>query len=159
MKQAVLAHTLYIPERYRNSSAAVLDFAAADTWLFSLMDVHLISHYSGFGRMGAMIAASWDHTVQLPAGMWSLSGFEAKPPLTYLAQAGEVSTAEHTVVSADKCSNPSRSDGPAFCWPQDPEGPPPPLDGNSPMSVKIRHMCSKATPMADIVKAHTGVRR
>jgi hypothetical protein len=138
-------------------SATVLGFAAAETWLFSLMDVHIISQLSGFGRMGAMISGNWDHIIQLFAGMWSLSGFEAK--LTYLGQPEEGSSTNRTVVHAAECAHPSQQAGPAFCWPEDPPGPPPPMDGNSPMSLKIRHMCSKPTPMEDIVMAHTGARR
>ncbi|WIA14793.1 hypothetical protein OEZ85_003277 [Tetradesmus obliquus] len=154
MRGALLAHTLFIPNGLHNRSAAVLRFAAAETWLFSLMDVHVISQLSGFGRMGAMIAGSWNHIIQLPAGMWSLSGFEAK--LTYVGRPDEAS---NTVVHADQCAHPSQRNGPAFCWPEDPSGPPPAMDSNSPMSLKIRHMCSKATPMEDIVMAHTGARR
>jgi hypothetical protein len=180
MRDALLAHTLYVPSGANNSAAgSILGFAAAETWLFSLMDVHVISQLSGFGRMGAMMAGSWGHIIQLPAGMWSLHGYEAN--LTYIARPGNVVPAapgaliadgsqqwtsgqdgrllERAMVDAAACKNPSQAVGPAFCWPEDPPGPPPPLDGNSPMSLKIRHMCSKATPIEEVVAAHTGARR
>jgi hypothetical protein len=178
MRDAMLAHTLYVPSGADDSKAArILRFAAAETWLFSLMDVHVISQLSGFGRMGAMMSGNWDHIVQLPAGMWSLQGYEAN--LTYLdrpgqqdngagaaaAAASDTAAAERRdvnrrmVMDAAECKSPSQAAGPAFCWPEDPPGPPPPMDGNSPMSLKIRHMCSKATPIEEVVTAHTGARR
>jgi hypothetical protein len=177
MKEALLAHTLYIRSGANSSAAgSILGFAAAETWLFSLMDVHVISQLSGFGRMGAMMSGNWGHIIQLPAGMWSLHGFEAN--LTYIARpTGAVPAApgaliaddstqkapsrrlERAVVDTGECKNPSQAAGPAFCWPEDPPGPLPPMDGHSPMSLKIRHMCSKPTPMDEVVSAHTGARR
>jgi hypothetical protein len=156
MREALVAHTLFIPNGMSNRSAVVLGFAAAETWLFSLMDVHVISQLSGFGRMGAMISGNWDHIIQLFAGMWSLSGYEAN--LTYIAQPRDNNITKSTSTHASRCSNPSQHNGPAFCWPEDPPGPPPPMDDKSPMSHKIRHLCSKATPMEDVVNAHTGAR-
>jgi hypothetical protein len=172
MRDALLAHTLYIPNGADSKAASILGFAAAETWLFSLMDVHVISQLSGFGRMGAMMSGNWDHIIQLPAGMWSLSGFEAN--LTYLDRpaggtdaAGQglpgskamVTAANRMVMGASACKSPSQAVGPAFCWPEDPPGPPPAMDGSSPMSLKICHMCSRATPMEEVVSAHTGARR
>jgi hypothetical protein len=183
MRDALLAHTLHNIPSGANASAAssILGFAAAETWLISLMDAHVISQLSGFGRMGAMMSGSWGHVVQLPAGMWSLHGYEAN--LTYIARrpGGNVvplQAAAPGALIADgsmrgtsgrrlagamlgttQCKNPSQAVGPAFCWSEDPPGPLQLLDGKSPMSLKIRHMCSKATPIEEVVAAHTDVRR
>uniref|UniRef100_A0A383WMW8 Fucosyltransferase n=1 Tax=Tetradesmus obliquus TaxID=3088 RepID=A0A383WMW8_TETOB len=148
MKDAVVHHTNHLPAAASGKEATVLRFAAAETWLFSLMDVHVISQRSGFGRMGAMMSGRWDNVIQLPAGIWSMQGYEAN--LTYVAQPGEASMQNRTVVEAAKCANPSQPAGPAFCWPEDPPGPLPAMDDKSPMSLKIRHMCSKATPIEEL---------
>lgn len=110
-----------------------------------------------------MMAGGWGHIIQLPAGMWSLAGYEAN--LTYLARPGESGAAEaanatqRAMMGAGQCNSPSQAAGPAFCWPEEPPGPPPAMDGSSPMSLKMRHLCSKATPMQEVVMAHTGARR
>ncbi|WIA19524.1 hypothetical protein OEZ85_004133 [Tetradesmus obliquus] len=163
LADALLGHTLHAPAGAKGKAAAILGLAAAETWLFSLMDVHVISQLSGFGRMGAMMAGGWGHIIQLPAGMWSLAGYEAN--LTYLARPGESGAAEaanatqRAMMDAGQCNSPSQAAGPAFCWPEEPPGPPPAMDGSSPMSLKMRHLCSKATPMQEVVMAHTGARR
>ncbi|WIA23241.1 hypothetical protein OEZ85_000012 [Tetradesmus obliquus] len=156
MRDAILAHTHHLPGSVAGRESSVLGFAAAETWLFSLMDVHVISQLSGFGRMGAMIAGSWNHVIPLPAGVWSMNGFEAN--LTYISRQGEAGVHNRTVVDASQCKSPSQTGAPAFCWPEDPPELPA-LEGNSPMSLKIRHMCSKPPPMEEVVAPHTGARR
>jgi hypothetical protein len=45
--------------------------AAGELWLFSLADLHVISKGSSYGRVGAMLAASWQNVFSLDSpAMW-----------------------------------------------------------------------------------------
>jgi hypothetical protein len=76
--------------RSTSDTQSILSHAAGEAWLFSLADFHIVSHESGFGRMGAMIACNWDNIVQLDN--WELD--TKRHNLTYWLEPEE--EAQHT---------------------------------------------------------------
>jgi hypothetical protein len=45
--------------------------AAGEMWLFSLADMHIITKGSSYGRVGAMLAASWQNVFSMDSpALW-----------------------------------------------------------------------------------------
>jgi hypothetical protein len=152
--------------RSTSDTQRILAHAAGEAWLFSLADFHIISHDSAFGRMGAMIACSWDNIVQLDN--WELT--EKHHNLTYVDNDSILHTDNGTAqnqtggrhlldttnstAGVQECKERSQPSGPAFCWPGDEDTAKDRVSGKS-----IKDTCMHPADLNTVSTTWVGIRR